>query len=90
MSTSTNATPLRVHETSQTSFTSNAALYDTARPSYLPSAVEAMIRMLHLQKGSRVLDLVRLYPSFLPPPCPMHFLLPGKHVEGECWNIGTG
>lgn len=50
---------LRVHTTSQTSFTSNAALYDKARPSYIPDAIDAVIRMLHLQEGSKLLDLVK-------------------------------
>lgn len=49
---------LRVHATSQTSFTSNAVLYDKARPSYIPSAVEAVIRMTKLQAESKLLDLV--------------------------------
>ena len=49
---------LRVHETSQSSFTSNAALYDTARPSYIPSAIDALTKMLELKQGSKVLDLV--------------------------------
>lgn len=50
--------PHRVHKTSQTSFTSNAVLYDKARPSYIPSSVNALIEMLHLQKDDKVLDLV--------------------------------
>ncbi|CCG82101.1 Uncharacterized methyltransferase-like C25B8.10 [Taphrina deformans PYCC 5710] len=50
-------TPPKVHQTSQTSFTSNAVLYDKARPSYIPSSVDALVKMLRLQKGDNVLDL---------------------------------
>lgn len=53
------ADPQRVHSTSQSSFTSNAALYDKARPSYVPGSINALIKMLKLEQGSKVLDLVR-------------------------------
>ncbi|BFZ54218.1 hypothetical protein PYCC9005_001251 [Savitreella phatthalungensis] len=47
----------QVHATSQTSFTSNASLYDKARPSYIPEAVDALIANAELKQGSKVLDL---------------------------------
>lgn len=47
----------QVHTLSQSSFTKNAALYDSARPSYIPSAVDAICRMCKIQPTSKVLDL---------------------------------
>lgn len=48
---------MQVHETSQSSFTKNAKLYDSVRPSYIPSAVDAIISMCDITKESRIIDL---------------------------------
>ena len=46
-----------VHEVSQSSFTANASLYDVARPSYIPSAVDTLCDRCNITPSSRVLDL---------------------------------
>lgn len=46
-----------VHQTSQTSYDVNAALYDAARPSYIPSAVDALLSNARITTDSAVLDL---------------------------------
>lgn len=47
----------RPHETSQSSFTKNADLYDKARPSYTSNSIDALIRASSLSPASRILDL---------------------------------
>ena len=57
MSRPTTANLDRVHQTSQSSFSQNAALYDSARPSYIPSAVDKLISATGISTTSKVLDL---------------------------------
>ncbi|ORY75101.1 S-adenosyl-L-methionine-dependent methyltransferase [Protomyces lactucae-debilis] len=47
----------KVHQVSQDSFNRNAVLYDKARPSYSPTAINVLISGLCLKQGSKVLDL---------------------------------